>query len=276
MPRRRIDRRRRRVPVVHYPIRLEEQYRRRLLERVATLHELAEQFLLPAYEMEFAELDRLRPRRSDDIPGRGDDPTDRSIGDIRVKYLERHPADEPLADEVGGLVDGYNRRGVQRQFEAVVGVQPVTFQAWLQNELSLFRLQNAKLTKSIPDQYLEEVGRLADQALQQGKTPHQFADLLRKRYSVTQNRARLIARDQVAKLNGQLTQLRHEEMGVTHYTWRTSKDERVRSLHRDREGKRFSWQKPPSDGHPGVPIQCRCTAEPDIEGMLGNEPSSPP
>jgi len=153
MPRRRIDRRRRRVPVVHYPIRLEEQYRRRLLERVATLHELAEQFLLPAYEMEFAELDRLRPRRSDDIPGRGDDPTDRSIGDIRVKYLERHPADEPLADEVGGLVDGYNRRGVQRQFEAVVGVQPVTSEAWLQNELSLFRRQNAKLIKSIPDQY---------------------------------------------------------------------------------------------------------------------------
>jgi len=44
--------------------------------------------------------------------------------------------------------------------------------------------------------------------------------------------------------------------------WRGILDARERPEHVAREGKEFSWKNPPDDGHPGEPINCRCTAEP--------------
>lgn len=49
---------------------------------------------------------------------------------------------------------------------------------------------------------------------------------------------------------------------TTHYIWRTRRDRRVRSQHADREGRVFSWNDPPTGGHPGEDFNCRCTAEP--------------
>lgn len=48
------------------------------------------------------------------------------------------------------------------------------------------------------------------------------------------------------------------------YIWHTAGDGRVRSSHADRDGKEFSWDKPPEGGHPGEAPNCRCWAE-DIE-----------
>jgi uncharacterized protein with gpF-like domain len=42
----------------------------------------------------------------------------------------------------------------------------------------------------------------------------------------------------------------------------------VRDAHFDREGRTFTWADPPDDGHPGEAINCRCQAEPDLEGLL--------
>jgi SPP1 gp7 family putative phage head morphogenesis protein len=46
--------------------------------------------------------------------------------------------------------------------------------------------------------------------------------------------------------------------------WSTQLDERVRPLHENREGQVFSWDDPPSDGHPGFPPGCRCVAAPYV------------
>lgn len=84
------------------------------------------------------------------------------------------------------------------------------------------------------------------------------------------NRARLIARDQIGKLDGQLTRQKQVEAGVQGYVWRGALDGRERPSHVAREGLKFRWDSPPPDGHPGQPIQCRCTAEPDLS-YLGEE-----
>ena len=92
-------------------------------------------------------------------------------------------------------------------------------------------------------------------------------------------RARVIARDQILKFNGQLDRLKQTEAGIDGYIWRTSGDERVRPSHRDLNGRRFTWAKPPPEGAPGQPIQCRCQAEPDLTDLLGPDlapPSEPP
>ena len=79
------------------------------------------------------------------------------------------------------------------------------------------------------------------------------------------NRAKLIARNQIGKLNGRLSQLRQQSAGITKYKWSTSKDERVRPAHEKREEKIFEWERPPSDGNPGYPLRCRCVAIPVID-----------
>ncbi|MEG3619513.1 phage minor head protein [Magnetovibrio sp. PR-2] len=45
------------------------------------------------------------------------------------------------------------------------------------------------------------------------------------------------------------------------YIWRTRSDGKVRSSHADRDGKIFSWDRPPEGGHPGEAYNCRCWAE---------------
>lgn len=96
----------------------------------------------------------------------------------------------------------------------------------------------------------------------------------------TRTRASLIARDQTAKLNGQMLQARQEDAGITHYIWRTSGDSRVvgnptglypkvsnsriHGNHYERDGKLFAWNDPPPDGPPGFGINCRCISIPQI------------
>lgn len=74
-------------------------------------------------------------------------------------------------------------------------------------------------------------------------------------------RAKLIARDQVQKLNGAMNQFRQQQAGVTHYKWRTMLDGRERDTHRARNGHIYAWAvPPPGTGHPGHEINCRCRA----------------
>jgi SPP1 gp7 family putative phage head morphogenesis protein len=84
------------------------------------------------------------------------------------------------------------------------------------------------------------------------------------------NRARLIARDQIGKLDGQLSRQKQTEAGIKGYAWRGALDGRERQTHVDREGVIFLWSEPPPDGHPGQPVGCRCGAEPDLS-FLGKE-----
>lgn len=81
-----------------------------------------------------------------------------------------------------------------------------------------------------------------------------------------QSRFDLIARDQIAKLTSELDRIRQEQAGVSKYRWVTSRDERVRSSHKSKQGREIRWDRPPDDtGHPGDDYQCRCLAMAIIE-----------
>ena len=81
------------------------------------------------------------------------------------------------------------------------------------------------------------------------------------------HRASVIARDQVNKVNGDLTHLRQERVGVKKYIWRTAGDgDRVRPLHRSFANNTYTWKQGATNGlHPGMDIMCRCYAEPILE-----------
>lgn len=127
---------------------------------------------------------------------------------------------------------------------------------------------NISLINSIPQQYLDRVEQAVMASLQAGTLNATLADDLLKIEGVTKNRAKLIARDQLGKINSRLSQIRQQSLGITHYFWSTSHDERVRARHRRWDGDLIAWDNPPIDGHPGQAIQCRCTAIPDLDFLM--------
>lgn len=167
--------------------------------------------------------------------------------------------------------DKFNKQQFQRILKQIYGVDIFTQDNGLYDLLKLFEQQNIALIQSIPTQLHEKLRYRFVDAVRTGKRWEVIADEIQALLGTTRKRARLIARDQIGKLNGQLTQIRQKQIGVTHYIWRTSLDERVRQQHIEREGRQFSWDTPPNDGNPGEPILCRCYAEavfPEFDELL--------
>ncbi len=75
-----------------------------------------------------------------------------------------------------------------------------------------------------------------------------WADELEDGFGIATRHARLIARDQIGKLNGQVTAARHQELGVKSFIWRTAGDDRVRPEHEELEGESFTYDDPASEG----------------------------
>jgi SPP1 gp7 family putative phage head morphogenesis protein len=132
--------------------------------------------------------------------------------------------------------------------------------------------ENIGLIRSIPESKLPALKNAMVLAISQDQSQDTIRKLIQKNFDATHDQAKLIARDQVNKLNGQLNQYRQQQLGGRRYIWRTSMDERVagnptglypnsKPSHWDREGKTYSWDKPPEGGHPGRRVRCRCTAE---------------
>jgi SPP1 gp7 family putative phage head morphogenesis protein len=146
-----------------------------------------------------------------------------------------------------------------------LGVNPFRGEPWLKPLAEGWVAENTNLIKSVSDRQLEEVQSILRREIMAGSSVRTIQKAIMQRVPITANRAKLIAQDQTLKLHSKMSQERLKDIGVTKYIWRTVGDNRVRPHHRDRNGKTFSWNKPPSDGHPGQPVRCRCRAEPVFE-----------
>lgn len=138
--------------------------------------------------------------------------------------------------------------------------------------LAAWRRENVKLIKSIPEQMLDEVYDIITDAQATGRRVEDIAAEIEGRFDVSKSRARLIARDQVAKANGDLQRQRQSEAGITRYEWSSSLDERTRDRHRDLDGTIHRWDDPPivdlrtgRREHPGGDYQCRCVPVPILD-----------
>lgn len=145
------------------------------------------------------------------------------------------------------------------------------------DQLATAQLRNAQLITKLPEEHWGRVVQAVSDNYD-GTLPGSLTERLTKVNGISVERAKLIARDQTAKLSGDLNRIRQQEAGIDSYFWRNSQDNRVvgkpgglypkgnaRHLdHWHREGKEYKWDDPPPDGHPGQPILCRCRAEPII------------
>ena len=141
----------------------------------------------------------------------------------------------------------------------------------------------ATYIKSIPADHIGHVATAMVLAMKQQPQPEgrTLIQQIQEIGQVSQRRAKFIARDQWHKINGTIDEAQQTDIGVGKYIWRTSKDIRVvgapgglykpsklHGNHAVREGKVFSWAKPPADGHPGQAIGCRCFAQAIIDESL--------
>lgn len=127
--------------------------------------------------------------------------------------------------------------------------------------------ENIDLISTIPEDTLGKMQDIVYNGYVNGRTTTQMVKDIQRAYGVSKRHATLIARDQTAKLNGQIQRYQQMDAGINEYIWSTTGDERVRSSHAALNGKKFSWSEPPtnSDGracHPGEDYQCRCIGRP--------------
>lgn len=123
--------------------------------------------------------------------------------------------------------------------------------------------RNVGLIKGLAADTAKRIQTAVTTAVINGVPAKDLRKQLSAEFGMSDRRARLIARDQIAKLTSDLNRERHLQAGVTSYTWMTSHDERVRPLHRDLDGEVYEYGKPTGaeDGlPPGQPIMCRCVA----------------
>lgn len=130
--------------------------------------------------------------------------------------------------------------------------------------------EQVSLISSLPMEAAARVQELAVRGMEGSERPSHVAAEILRTGEVTESRARLIARTEVARASSLLTQARATHVGSEGYIWRTARDRDVRPEHRKLEGKYFRWDDPPVAGssgeraHAGQIYNCRCNPEPVI------------
>ncbi len=128
--------------------------------------------------------------------------------------------------------------------------------------------ENVTLIRNLGQKAINEIDARVARAFTTGQRAEDALADISSRFDVTENHARLIARDQIGTLNGQITSERHQELGIERFTWETMGDERVRDEHALLQGQVFSYDDLPDEGLPGTPICCRCSQSPLYEDIL--------
>lgn len=166
---------------------------------------------------------------------------------------------------------------------------------WAIEALKEWEATQLSLIKSVGEKQIAMAGVAVREGVRNGIHSSSIAKQLQADLvDLSKAKAKIIARDQVGKLYGILSQKQDENMGVEQYDWRTSADERVRGNPRGKykrsipshflmHGKTCLWANPtvwkvgddfvPRDMtapmvHPGMEIMCRCVSIPRVDIMF--------
>lgn len=200
---------------------------------------------------------------------------------------------ENFAKDIGYDVSDLNLQQWKRVVSQVVGINLFVREPWLTDQINSFGKQNVQLITKLAEETRADIERIVEDGFQRGRRIESIRkDILSEtkltpgRFRKTRTRAELISRDQTAKLNGQLSQLRQNEIGIIMYIWRTVQDEKVRAAHNNMNGRLCRWdnaslysndngktwlQRSGVGGveqHPGQDYQCRCFPEAVFSSIL--------
>lgn len=132
-----------------------------------------------------------------------------------------------------------------------------------------FLQTQVQLITSLPREAAQRVHDIAVGNLYSGERYSSLIEHIMETGLVTKNRATLIARTETARVSSTMTMVRAQQIGGTHYIWRSMRDEIVRPSHIKMEGTVCEWAQPPQVEigkfyHAGMTFNCRCYCEPII------------
>ena len=186
-----------------------------------------------------------------------------------------------LAARTVSMAEASSTRQFLESVNQAIGVDmgPILDQAGIRDYLQVASYQNAQLIKSVPQEFLKGIENAVIGGIRAGNAPSEIAKQIQKQTGIADRRAQLIARDQVAKMNGEITERRQRQSGIKFFRWSTSKDARVGDDHRAAAARDvgygkgvYRWDQPPKEGIPGRATRpnCRCVAIPVFEWELPN------
>jgi SPP1 gp7 family putative phage head morphogenesis protein len=179
----------------------------------------------------------------------------------------------------------------QKIIEKGIHVSVPTSSPWWNDMKSSWAENNYTLITSNAKKYVEQINNLTEQAIVNGLSPAKLKEQIKKATEgLSDKHCKLLARDQMGKLNGNITEAQMQEIGLDLYVWSTAYDDRVRDSHALMEGllcrwddasvcsydNGKTWVERPSgavDLHPGQDIQCRCVPlafYPELESEVEN------
>ena len=248
---------RRRPAPIKPPVTIEKDYYRRIQSAILRpmIRELEQQFKTAA---SIAELNNAVTR-------------------IFGMYASKETA-QAVAVQSMRRLERYHRSKLIATLAPALGVdiKPLMTEAGVIPIMSQRIAANADLIVSVSGRLKTQLTEGIQQVFaKKGFDQEALFEMAKDRFGVSATNAKRIARDQTNKAIGDFTQARQGQLGITEYIWRTAQDERVvgdpgglyptgnsrHMNHAERDGKRFRWDSPPPDGHPGQAIQCRCVAQ---------------
>jgi SPP1 gp7 family putative phage head morphogenesis protein len=268
---------------VHPPTEEENWYYRQLEANVDGLRDAIEQTLFPLLRADSNDILNVDSKWFKNQDGFIEDLM-RGIDKLRKQWETADVQARALASQFVGKVDKKTQSAIEKIVSKAMGVDLVKIlrTEGIKDVVEAGIAANVQLIKSIPSSYLDKVQMIITQEGTKGRSGKSLIAQIQEVYPVTTNKARFIARDQTAKLNGDISRQRQVAAGIRGYRWRTVGDNAVRETHKERNGKCYAWlpefvgQKledgtvlldPEKDdiGNPGDDYNCRCVAEPIIE-----------
>ena len=206
--------------------------------------------------------------------------------ELNEKYLA---AALPLTEAFIANICSYTTTFVGNELLKVMPVDLVINQLNIRTQTAIEQARHnaVSLIKSIPTECLGKVD-MAIEDYMNGELKIPLTERLKEIADITDNRAKLIARDQASKMVSAVSEARYLDAGITEYIWYTVRDVRVVGTpasegglypnptpqhwnHYKRHNKKFSFLSPPNDGNPGFPINCRCVAIPIVNMEKGEK-----
>jgi SPP1 gp7 family putative phage head morphogenesis protein len=238
---------------------------------------------LPALRTSFTR--EFNGNRFDDLR----DDLRRIMDRFKSRFQQVAAARESEIAQIGISVNNWVRRQTRKLVTRALGADLLASEADLDRQVKLWIAENVAMMHSMSTIESARINEIILDSLRQGRPVQTIADGLQELWLSSPDRkqewvrgvspsirARLVASDQVSKLHAQLTRYRQRSMGVRFYRWRTQMDNKVRHSHRVLEGQVFAWDPAdgpqPPEGHPGMPPNCRCGAEPILSDAIPEMP----
>jgi len=239
------------LPGVHAALADETAYLKTLRQMLREMSAWCRTSLLPAYERQLAQI------RADADPATWSD----------LDYLATRLV--AVADlTVRRILVLAAKRNTDRFMAAAkralgIDLSAVVRESDLTSALDQMAERNAALIKGLAEDVVKRIKDRTTSAVLAGESSASLRKTLALEFGFADNRAALIARDQIGKTTADLNRIRHQQAGISEYDWSTSADERVRPLHRSLNGRRYKYGEPTGAEQglpPGQPVRCRCVA----------------